>query len=123
MGCTVSQEASTSPEALQSKNVDNYLYDAKIESLLDFKILLLGAGESGKSTVVKQLKVLHKVQMDEVELQSYAINIHKNTLQCMQVLLDAQHNLGISIEDAEAQRRAEHVKAFVFGADHKRIPP
>jgi GTPase SAR1 family protein len=123
MGCAISsQEASTSPEALQSKSVDAYLYDSKIEALLDFKILLLGAGESGKSTVVKQLKVLHKVQMDEVELQSYAINIHKNTVQCMQVLLDAQHNLQVPIEDPEAQRRAEAVKSFVFGADHKRIP-
>lgn len=122
MGCAVSQEASTSPEAMQSKSVDAYLYDSKIESLLDFKILLLGAGESGKSTVVKQLKVLHKVQMDEVELQSYAINIHKNTVQCMQVLLDAQHNLQVPIEDPEALRRAEIVKGFVFGADHKRIP-
>jgi GTPase SAR1 family protein len=122
MGCTASHDASTSPESIQSKNVENYLYESKIESLLDFKILLLGAGESGKSTVVKQLKVLHKVQMDDVELQSYAINIHKNTLQCMQVLLDAQNNLSISLDDPEAQRRAEIVKSFVFGADHKRVP-
>eukprot|EP00026_Physarum_polycephalum_P009252 Phypoly_transcript_09368.p1 GENE.Phypoly_transcript_09368~~Phypoly_transcript_09368.p1 ORF type:complete len:306 (+),score=42.75 Phypoly_transcript_09368:43-960(+) len=120
MGCALSQEST--PESAQSKDVDHFLYQQKIESLLDFKILLLGAGESGKSTVVKQLKVLHKVQMDEMEMQSYAVNIHKNTVQCMQILLDAQQSLQISIEDPESQRRAENVKSFVFSLDHKRVP-
>lgn len=36
-------------------------------------------------------------------MQSYSVNIHKNTVQCMQVLLDAQQNLQIPIEDPEAQ--------------------
>lgn len=38
-----------------------------------------------------------------MEMLSYAVNIHKNTVQCMQILLDAQQSLQISIEDPEAQ--------------------
>jgi len=119
MGCASSQPESA--ESLQSKNIDNLLNDAKNESLLDFKVLLLGAGESGKSTVVKQLKVLHKVQMDDQELLSYAVNIHKNTVQCMQNLLENSDTLGIPI-DAGLQQSAENVKSFIFDSDQKKIP-
>jgi hypothetical protein len=49
--------------------------------------------------VVKQLKVLHKVQIDEQELLSYAVNIHKNTVQCMQNLLENSESLSIPIDD------------------------
>lgn len=37
--------------------------------------------------------------MDEQELQGYAVNIHKNTVQCMQNLLENSENLNIPIED------------------------
>ena len=37
------------------------LKEAEEAELNDYKILLLGAGESGKSTVVKQIKMLQKV--------------------------------------------------------------
>jgi len=120
MGCASSQEQSA--ERLQSKNIDNILNDAKNEALLDFKVLLLGAGESGKSTVVKQLKVLHKVQMDDQELLSFAVNIHKNTVQCMQNLLENADSLGVQIEKEPHKQSAENVKSFLFDSDQKKIP-
>jgi len=111
-----------SSETEQSKNIDNLLNEEKNNALLDFKVLLLGAGESGKSTVVKQLKVLHKVQMDEQEVQGYAVNIHKNTVQCMQNLLENSESLNIPIQDEHCKQAAENVKSFIFESDQKRIP-
>lgn len=119
MGCVHSQPQSA--EGVQSKNIDNMLNEAKNDAMLDFKVLLLGAGESGKSTVVKQLKVLHKVQMDEQELLSYAVNIHKNTVQCMQNLLENSESLNIPVEE-HLKQSAENVKSFIFDSDQKRIP-
>jgi len=120
MGCAPSSEAT--PESQNSKNVEAFLKESKLDAALDFKVLLLGAGESGKSTVVKQLKTLYKVQMDDHELMSYAINIHKNTLQCMQILLEASDSLQIPLLSEESKTRAENVKSFVFESDHKRMP-
>ncbi|CAM9907158.1 unnamed protein product, partial [Discosporangium mesarthrocarpum] len=41
----------------QTKEVDKQLEDLALAEQKHFKILLLGAGESGKSTVVKQVRV------------------------------------------------------------------
>lgn len=42
--------------------VEKMLQDARAEEENRFKILLLGPGESGKSTVVKQVKLIYKVR-------------------------------------------------------------
>ncbi len=45
----------------QTAEVDRQLREAEEVASRNYKILLLGAGESGKSTVVKQIKMIYKV--------------------------------------------------------------
>lgn len=49
------------------------------------KLLLLGAGESGKSTIFKQIKLLFQTGFDEAELKSYLPVIHANVYQTIKV--------------------------------------
>lgn len=49
------------------------------------KLLLLGAGESGKSTIFKQIKLLFQTGFDEDELKSYISVIHANIYQTIKV--------------------------------------
>ncbi|KAG6816543.1 hypothetical protein H0H87_005321 [Tephrocybe sp. NHM501043] len=44
------------------------------------KILLLGSGESGKSTVVKQMKIIHQSGFSHLELEAYRPVVYKNAL-------------------------------------------
>lgn len=60
------------------------------------KLLLLGAGESGKSTFFKQLKVMYPpigsktpIGFSEKEVQSYKSNVHSNIVANIQALLNA----------------------------------
>ncbi|GKV00041.1 hypothetical protein SLEP1_g12800 [Rubroshorea leprosula] len=52
------------------------------------KLLLLGSGESGKSTIFKQIKLLFQTGFDEAELKSYISVIHANVYQSIKILCD-----------------------------------
>lgn len=57
------------------------------------KLLLLGAGESGKSTIFKQIKLLFQTGFDEAELKSYISVVHANVYQTIKVLYDGSKEL------------------------------
>lgn len=58
MGCTVSAEERAAIE--RSKQIEKNLKEDGMAAAKDIKLLLLGAGESGKSTIVKQMKIIHE---------------------------------------------------------------
>lgn len=55
----------------------------------EVKVLLLGSGESGKSTIVKQMKILHKNGFSEEELYEYKPFVFKNVLDCVKNVVNA----------------------------------
>lgn len=59
----------------------------------DVKILLLGSGESGKSTIVKQMKILHKDGFSEAEAYDYRPFVYKNVLDCVKNIINAMVDL------------------------------
>ncbi|XP_059640322.1 guanine nucleotide-binding protein alpha-1 subunit isoform X2 [Cornus florida] len=76
------------------------------------KLLLLGAGESGKSTIFKQIKLLFQTGFDEAELKSYISVIHANVYQTIKILYDGSEEL--------AQNEADSSK-YVLSAENKEI--
>ena len=48
-------------------------------------MLLLGAGESGKSTILKQMKLIHEGSYSDTERETYKEIIFSNTIQSMRV--------------------------------------
>jgi len=62
-------------------------------------LLLLGAGESGKSTVAKQMKIIHKEGFTTEELKGFVNVIHTNVYQSCKTLLQAGADLGLDVKD------------------------
>ena len=62
------------------------------------KILLLGAGESGKSTFVKQMKILHKDGFTDQELAMYRRDLLNNVIEYIKMLIEAMDTLKIEYE-------------------------
>lgn len=61
------------------------------------KLLLLGAGESGKSTIFKQMKILYGLGFDDSALSLMTPVIYNNTIVGMRTLCEATSVLGIDI--------------------------
>lgn len=120
MGCFQSK---TSPELLGQRNdVDAALDEAKDEEQYHNKILLLGAGESGKSTVVKQIKLIWKVGggMSEREKNDYINAIRRNAIEVMQTILEAGKSLGIPVANQALHVDAKEISGL--GADATLTP-
>lgn len=59
------------------------------------KLLLLGAGESGKSTFLKQMRIIHGIKFESELVMEYQQIIYQNVVKGMRVLVDARNKLGI----------------------------
>ncbi|SCU84394.1 LADA_0D01464g1_1 [Lachancea dasiensis] len=63
------------------------------------KVLLLGSGESGKSTVLQQLKILHQNGFSNEELMEYRPFIYDNILETGKDIVKARLRFEVPLED------------------------
>ena len=58
-----------------SKEIDKQLSECEKQDRNVVKILILGTGESGKSTLVKQMKIIHSDGYTQQELMNFRVCI------------------------------------------------
>jgi len=103
-----------------SQDVELQLMEQQISELFKFKILLLGAGESGKSTVVKQIKLIHKKKITPEDRARAGISLHQNTVDCMKALLGAVAHFA-TFELDEEDKKTE--SALMAHDETKKVTP
>lgn len=81
------------------------------------KLLLLGAGESGKSTFLKQMRIIHGIKFEPELMREYQHVIYQNIVRGMQVLVDAREKLNIMWENPATEIAAERARKFLHGTD------
>ncbi|TNM85438.1 hypothetical protein fugu_007709 [Takifugu bimaculatus] len=93
MGLCLGTELTEEKKArIRSAKIDRDLYEfAKMEMNV-VKILLLGAAESGKSTLVKQMKIIHSNGFTKQELITFKPAVLDNLLTSMKFVL---HGMGV----------------------------
>ncbi|RWS27524.1 Csa-Go2-like protein, partial [Leptotrombidium deliense] len=107
MGCAMSAEERAA--LARSKQIEKNLKEDGIQAAKDIKLLLLGAGESGKSTIVKQMKIIHDSGFTQEDFKQYKPVVYSNTIQSMVAILRAMPNLGISFGNNERESDAKMV--------------
>ena len=106
MGCTPSKQTTQEEQdAIRNKEIDTQIKQAKADSQREVKLLLLGAGESGKSTVLKQMKLIHYGGYSQEERDEFKEIIYSNTVQSMRVILEAMETMQVSLENQAVGNR------------------
>lgn len=83
----------------QHNKIEQKLQADKREAANHIKLLLLGAGESGKSTIAKQMKILHLDGFTDEERMSFKSIIYSNLVGSAKVLIEAAKFLNHDLSD------------------------
>lgn len=93
----------------RSMKIDKAIEREKKKNRSQVKVLLLGAGESGKSTFLKQMKIIHGMKFECETLQEFQAIIYQNIIRGMRVLVDAREKLKIPWEDESNSNLAPYL--------------
>ena len=83
----------------EAKDISRKIDDAILAELKnepdEIELLLLGSAESGKSTVLKQMRIIHQSDYTLEEKMMFKPIVFANTIQSMSIILHAVERLGI----------------------------
>lgn len=106
-GCCLRFEFS--PEEIEQRyrslEIDKMIKKDEQKLKREVKLLLLGAGESGKSTFLKQMRIIHGLKFEPELVKEYQHVIYNNIVKGMKVLVDARDKLNITWQDS---RNVDH---------------
>ena len=95
-------------EAYKNAGIDRDLDRAKQQEESKIKLLLLGAGESGKSTVFKQMRILYGSVRNDDEKRMYGVVVRSNIITALRKLCTLLKTLELEDQLAKEPRADEH---------------
>jgi energy-coupling factor transporter ATP-binding protein EcfA2 len=107
--CGLFSCGSEDPATTRDKRIKAELDKQKKKAKKETKLLLLGTGESGKSTILKQMKILHMKGFSKEDKQKYKQIIHRNILDSIYSLVKAMNNLGVYYGSQDNISRANRI--------------
>ncbi|GBN08217.1 Guanine nucleotide-binding protein subunit alpha-13 [Araneus ventricosus] len=114
--CSCFERIKYGPDELEqfqrSRKIDKMLELDKRSRRKLVKLLLLGAGESGKSTFLKQMKIIHGLNFDDETIAEYRVTIYQNVVKGMKVLVDARDKLEIPWQEPSRVEQAQHIMSY-----------
>lgn len=81
------------------REAEKNLREAKAKLARQVKVLLLGSGDSGKSTILKQMRLIHSVPFNTQEVESYRQLVFSNITHGLKYLLDAMEDMNLEVSD------------------------
>ncbi|KAI9520567.1 Guanine nucleotide-binding protein subunit alpha-11 [Dissostichus eleginoides] len=109
MACCLSEEAKESKRI--NAEIEKQLRRDKRDARRELKLLLLGTGESGKSTFIKQMRIIHGSGYTDEDKKGFTKLVYQNIFTSMQAMIRATENLKIPFkyEQNKRKRGEEHL--------------
>ncbi|KAK1146460.1 Guanine nucleotide-binding protein alpha-2 subunit [Aspergillus melleus] len=118
MGSCMSSESSEySEQRKKSQAIDRRLDEDSRKLRRECKILLLGSGESGKSTIVKQMKIIHQNGYTVEELALYRLTVYKNLMDCVKSLIGAYHQFNLEPTSQKVRDYIQYLSDYNIDPD------
>uniref|UniRef100_A0A674D496 Guanine nucleotide-binding protein subunit alpha n=1 Tax=Salmo trutta TaxID=8032 RepID=A0A674D496_SALTR len=93
MACCLSEEAKEARRI--NDEIERQLRRDKRDARRELKLLLLGTGESGKSTFIKQMRIIHGAGYSEEDKRGFTKLVYQNIFTSMQSMIRATETLMI----------------------------
>jgi len=112
MACCLSEEQKEQKRI--NAEIERQLRKDKRDARKELKLLLLGTGESGKSTFIKQMRIIHGSGFNDDDKRTYIKLVYQNIFMAMQSMIRAMDLLKIQYEDGTCTEKAELVRSIDY---------
>ncbi|QPG94725.1 G protein alpha subunit [Epichloe festucae Fl1] len=112
MGGCMSSSSEEAEQKKKSQAIDRVIEEDSRRLRKECKILLLGSGESGKSTIVKQMKIIHLKGYSEDELYNYRPTVFKNLVECAKAVITAMQQFEIEPQRKENRTYVDYLLSY-----------
>nr|AKI33348.1 Gq-alpha [Doryteuthis pealeii] len=110
MACCLSEEAKEQKRINQE--IEKQLRRDKRDARRELKLLLLGTGESGKSTFIKQMRIIHGAGYSEEDRKGFEKIVYQNIFSAIQTLIAAMETLSLEYKDPANNEHAEFLNSI-----------
>ncbi|KAA6406884.1 MAG: Guanine nucleotide-binding alpha-2 subunit [Lasallia pustulata] len=94
---------SSAQEERQNEEIDKMIRRDKKALAHQVKILLLGAGESGKSTILKQMRIIHTGGFQLDERKEARQVIFSNLVVAYKIIIEEMKDMGVEFENRQSE--------------------
>lgn len=91
------------------QEINKILLEQKKRDRGELKLLLLGPGESGKSTFIKQMRIIHGAGFSEEDRKGFRPLVYQNIFASMRAMIQAMDQLQIPFSRPESKSHASLV--------------
>ncbi|KAJ9164724.1 Guanine nucleotide binding protein, alpha subunit [Coniochaeta hoffmannii] len=95
--------------AAKSRELDKIIRADEKRMQREVKLLLLGAGESGKSTVLKQMKLIYAQGFSKTEKLEWKPVVFNNIVQSFRLIYEAMNDLGLKLDSEDNEKAMAHI--------------
>ncbi|KAI1085048.1 G protein alpha subunit [Whalleya microplaca] len=106
----------------RSRELDKVIRQDEKRLAREVKLLLLGAGESGKSTVLKQMKLIYAQGFSKNEKLEMKPVVFNNVVQSMRVIFDAMSDYSIEFENKDNEKNQALLLIDIEISPHDSLP-
>ncbi|XP_052787422.1 guanine nucleotide-binding protein G(q) subunit alpha isoform X2 [Mya arenaria] len=108
MACCLSAEQQEQKRINQE--IEKQLRKDKRDARRELKLLLLGTGESGKSTFIKQMRIIHGTGYSDDDKRGFIKIVYQNIFMAMNAMIRAMDTLKINYKDPNNEENANLIR-------------